>query len=167
MTLEKLKHILWNNKRQKLLKLADNPHNGSIFEEMLKKLDLEIESKSLKFDLNNINKISHLYMFWKSDLESEVEGEQQSTWVMDKRNLSGLLGLDEMRWADTGESLARETFEGLENDAYEEDPYYNFDEIKNKYNSLDQDWKNKFEENLKQLADNSDDEPVKDLGMSY
>lgn len=151
-------------KNKKLLKsFADNPHNGSIFEEMLKKLDLEIESKNLKFDLNNINKISHLYIFWKSDLKSEVEGEQQSTWVMDKGSLSGLLGLNEMRWTDTGESLARETFEDLENYAYEEDPYYNFDEIKNKYNSLDQDWKNKFEEILKQLSDESDDEPTKNL----
>ena len=68
-----------------------------------------------------------------------------------------------MRWTDTGESLARETFEDLENYAYEEDPYYNFDEIKNKYNSLDQDWKNKFEEILEQLSDESDDEPTKNL----
>ncbi len=160
-------HFYEITKDKKLLEsFADNPHNGSIFEEMLKKLDLEIESKSLKFDLNNINKISQLYVFWKNDsnlnIDEEIETKEEKE-VKDKRNTANMLGLDAMHWADTGESLAKEIFESLKSDAYEEDPYYNFDEIKNKYTSLDQNWKNKFEEVLKQLVDESDDESTKNL----
>jgi len=142
---------------------ANNSQNTSIFEGMLKELNLDILSKDLKFDLNNVNKLPHLYLFWNANKENIDAYKKEYSTPKDERKNSSILSLNEKHGAEKAEEYAKEIFEELENSAYSENPYYIFDDAKSKYDSLNSDWKKKFEEVLEQLSQDSKDTQIQDL----
>jgi hypothetical protein len=163
---------LWDNTKDVFEKIVNNSTlmnqleknnlSGCIFEEMLKEIDIKIISKNIKLESNNIDKLSLLYVMWNSEQES-LKRLKNKTPKKTQNLLDEFKNENEKRWEDTWEKYANEIFEEIQQSAYEEDPYYIFNDAKIKFESLNPDGKTKFEETIRKLAEDQNDTKINDL----
>ena len=143
-------------------KLWESWLSGSIFEEIMKELNIKIISRNIKLDWNNIDKISLLYVMWNSE-QKALKKIKNKIPEKTKKLLNNFRNEQEKHGEDIWEKYAKEIFEEIEQNAYEEDPYYIFNDAKIKFDSLNQDGKKRFEEKIKDLTDEQNDIKINEL----
>lgn len=142
--------------------LNAGPINWSIFEEMLKQIDIKILSKKIKLDGSNIDKLSLLYTMWNAEQEwlkrMINQKPEKIKWLLNDFSKE-----NERHGEESVKKYAKEVFDEIEENAYQEDPYYIFDDVKSIYEWLNVNDKEIFEKEIKELSEWQNDTKTNEL----
>lgn len=144
---------------KKLMNSIENSNNwNSVFEEMLKNIDVDVTSRNLKFQWSEIEKINHLYLTWNSEKEDfkDLESEDQPQ----VEDLVSNINQSSNKWSKLAKKLFQDILDEYEN--WDLDDFYYTDSYE-EYSNLDENEKSYFEDSLRNLALENWDEELQDF----